>query len=265
MSYVDLSIPDLALAALLLVVNGALSFALGLRFELSLAVAALRMVVQISAIGMLLKFVLGQTSPGWTALVGLVMVLVAAFELLRRQERRFRSWVMYGLGSAVLLLTGGLGALYAVAIVAGPELLSNPRYLLPVLGMALGNTLTSASLSLQTLAEGVELERGAIEARIALGATRFAAFSSLLQRAFRTATTPLIAAMALAGAVAMPDMMAGQILAGADPVAAARQQIMIMLVLAGAAALGALAAAVGGVRLLTDKRHRLRLDRLAQA
>ncbi len=265
MSYVDLSILDLALAALLLVINGALSFAFGLRLELSLMVAALRMVVQLSAIGMLLKFVLEQTSPGWTALVGLAMVLLAGFELFRRQERRFRGWLMYGLGNAVLLLTGGVGALYAVAIIAGPEHWNDARYVLPILGMALGNTLTSASLALQTLAEGAELERGAIEARMAMGATRFAALSSLVQRALKTATTPLIGAMAVAGVVAMPDMMAGQILAGADPAAAARLQIMIMFVLAGAATLGALAAAVGGVLLLTDGRHRLRLDRLVRA
>jgi len=38
---------------------------------------------------------------------------------------------------------------------------------------------------------------------------------------------------------------------------------MIMFVLTGAGALGTFAAAFGGVLLLTDARHRLRLDRLA--
>jgi putative ABC transport system permease protein len=58
-------------------------------------------------------------------------------------------------------------------------------------------------------------------------------------------------------------MMTGQILAGADPAEAAKYQIMIMFVLTGASGLGAFAAAFGGVLLLTDARHRLRLDRLA--
>jgi putative ABC transport system permease protein len=60
-------------------------------------------------------------------------------------------------------------------------------------------------------------------------------------------------------------MMTGQILAGADPAEAAKYQIMIMLVLTGAAGLGALAAALGGSLMLSDSRHRLRLDRLAGA
>ena len=75
--------------------------------------------------------------------------------------------------------------------------------------------------------------------------------------------TPLLNTMSVAGIVTLPGMMTGQILAGADPAEAAKYQIMIMFVLSGAAGLGALAAAYAGVLLLTDARHRLRLDRLA--
>ena len=117
----------------------------------------------------------------------------------------------------------------------------------------------------QTLTEGAERERAAIEARIALGATRFEAFAAVLRRAIRTAITPLLNTMSVAGIVTLPGMMTGQILAGADPAEAAKYQIMIMFVLTGAAGFGALAAAFGGVLLLTDARHRLRLDRLGAA
>ena len=124
---------------------------------------------------------------------------------------------------------------------------------------------TSCSLALQTLTEGAERERAAIEARIALGATRFEAFDFVLRRAMRTAITPLLNVMSVAGIVSLPGMMTGQILAGADPAEAAKYQIMIMFVLTGASGLGAIAAAFGGVLLLTDARHRLRLDRLMAA
>ena len=171
----------------------------------------------------------------------------------------------YGLGNATLLLAGGLATLYAVVLVIGPEPWYAPRYVLPILGMVLGSTLTSVSLALQTLTEGAERERAAIEARLALGATRLEAFSDVLRRAMRTAVTPLVNQMSVAGIVTLPGMMTGQILAGADPAEAAKYQIMIMLVLTGAAGLGALAAALGGALMLSDGRHRLRLDRLAGA
>ena len=73
---------DLALAAALLIINGAISVAVGLRLERTLAIAAVRTVVQLAAAGFVLKFVLEQTSLAWTVLIGLIMVLVAGFACL---------------------------------------------------------------------------------------------------------------------------------------------------------------------------------------
>ena len=265
MSTVELSGVDLVLAAVLLLINGVISLVFGLRLEGRLAIAALRMTVQLAAVGFVLKFVFAQTSPWWTLLIALVMVVVAGYEAVQRHERRLAGWWAYGLGNMTLLLVGGFATLYAVLAVIGPQPWYAPRYVLPILGMVLGNTLTSISLALQTLTEGAERERGAIEARIALGATRFEAFADVLRRAIVTAMTPLLNTMSVAGIVSLPGMMTGQILAGADPAEAAKYQIMIMFVLSGASGLGALAAAYGGVLLLTDARHRLRLDRLTAA
>lgn len=260
MTAVALTPFDLALAALLLIINGVISVAFGLRLEGSLAVAALRMVVQLSAVGFVLNFVFAQTSPAWTALIAMIMVLVAGFELLHRQGRP-GGWMAYGLGNVTLLLVGGLATLYAVAVVVGPSPWYAPRYVLPILGMVLGNTLTSVSLALQAISEGATRERNAIDARIALGANRLEAFAHVLRPALRAAITPLLNTMSVAGVVTLPGMMSGQVLAGADPGEAAKYQIMIMFVLAGASGLGALAAALGSVFLMTDSRHRLRLDR----
>lgn len=262
MSGAALSYTDLALAGALLFVNGIISVALGLRLERGLAIAAVRMVVQLSAVGFALKFVFAQASPLWTALFAAAMVLFAGTELVRRDGIRFRGWLAHGLGSATLLLVGGGATLYALLVVVGPEPWHSPRYALPILGMVLGNVLTSVSLALQTLGDGVALERTAIDARLALGAARFTAFGGALRRSIRNALTPLLNTMAVAGVVTLPDMMAGQLLAGADPVEAAKFQIVILFVLSGASALGALGAALGGVLLLTDRRHRLRLERL---
>src|SRR5262245_15836361 len=265
LSGLDLSGLDLALAALLLLVNAAISLTFGLRLEARLALAVVRMAVQLAAIALILRFVFAQTSPLWSLLVALAMVLGAGYELMRLQERRFRGWWAYGLGNATLLLVGGLATLYAVGLVIGPQPWHAPRYVLPVLGMMLAATLTSVGLALQTLTDGAERERDAIEARIALGATRLEAFAPVLRRALTTAIAPLLNTMSVAGMIALPGMMTGQILAGTDPVEAAKYQVALMLVMTGASGFGALAAAYGGMLLLSDSRHRLRLDRLAPA
>ena len=77
--------------------------------------------------------------------------------------------------------------------------------------------------------------------------------------------TPILNSMATTGIVALPGMMTGQILAGADPILAVKYQILIMFLIAAATALAAFFAGLGAVLLLTDKRHRLRLERLAAA
>ena len=52
--------------------------------------------------------------------------------------------------------------------------------------------------------------------------------------------TPIINAMAAAGIVSLPGMMTGQILAGVDPIDAARYQIVVMLMVSAATALGSI-------------------------
>ncbi len=258
-----LGIVSMALAALLLCVNAAISIAFHLGLERSLAFAAVRMIVQLSAVGLVLRFVFAQSSPLWTLAIAVVMAMVAGLELVQRQDKRLRTLLTFGLGSGTLLLVGAIATVYATALVIGPSPWYAPRYVVPILGMVLGNTLTSASLVLQTLNDGAERDRGVVENRLALGASRFTAFSTILARALRTAMTPILNSMSVTGVVALPGMMTGQILAGADPSQAARYQVMIMFVLSAASGLGALLAAVGGVLLMTDVRHRLCLPRTA--
>ena len=164
MTFVSLSIVDLVLAAVLILLNGALSLAFGLGLERRLAFTTVRMVVQLAAIGFVLKFIFQQSSPLWTLMLAVVMVGVAGHELLARQKRRIGGWYAYVLSVGTLSTTGLLATLYGVAVILGPEPWYAPRYVLPILGMVLGNTLTGASLALDALTSGATRERAAIEA-----------------------------------------------------------------------------------------------------
>ena len=72
---------------------------------------------------------------------------------------------------------------------------------------------------------------------VALGATpREAAFPSI-KAAVGAGMTPLLAQLSAAGIVQIPGMMSGQILAGADPVIAAKYQIVVLLMISAATTL----------------------------
>lgn len=262
MSYVSLDAIDLVLAATLVLVNAAVSLAFGLGLERTLVVVSVRMVAQLTLVGLVLKWIFAATAPAWTLALAVFMIAAAGYEVMSRQERRIGGFGSYGLGAGTLLFTGTLATMFAIGAVIRPEPLLSPRYVLPILGMVLGNAMTGVSLALDTLTATAYRERGAIEARLAQGAPRFEALSDVTRRALKTGMMPIVNAMAASGIISLPGMMTGQILAGVDPVEATKYQILIMFLLAGSTALGVVMAVLGGVLLLTDERHRLRLDRL---
>ena len=261
-SYVPLSYIDLAIAAALVVLNGAISIAYGLKLERSLTIASLRMIVQLGLVALVLKFIFTQTSPWWSVAFAAVMAVAASAEIIMRQQRRFSDWRAMALSSAPAFIAGLLTTFLALAVIQ-PQPWHAPRILLPILGMLVGNALSGVALVLDQMTSAAARERPAIEARLALGAPRYVAFEDILRRSLRTGLMPILNAMAAAGVVSLPGMMTGQILAGIDPVEAAKYQILIMFLIAGATAIAVLASALLAVHLLTDERHRLRLDRLS--
>ncbi len=264
MNYVSLGIFDLAAAATLILINGVISLFFSLGIARTLAVSALRMCVQLAAVGFVLRYVFAQSAFWLTALIAIAMATIAGFEIMSRQKFRFSGFWGYGIGASALFSAGFMTLLFAMILVVRPEPWYLPRYALPVLGMILGNILTAVALGLNTLLVSARRERAGIEARLALGQSWQQASNGIVRDALLTAMTPIINAMAASGIVALPGMMTGQILAGVEPVEAVKYQIAIMFLIAGATALGALIAVLIASYRLSDDRQRLRLDRIVR-
>jgi len=262
-AFIALDYLDLVLAALLIVLNGGLSLWLGLGLERQLAVATLRMCVQLGLMGLVLKALFAIVSPWLTGTAALVMVLFAGYEIRSRQEIQLRGWWSYGLGAGSILFAGALVAVFALTGLVQPDPWYHPRYVIPLLGMILGNAMTGIAVGLNNLTDRMRRERTAIETMLALGETRSSAFHPAMRAAVRAGLIPIVNSMSAAGIVFLPGMMTGQILSGIDPVEAIKYQVLIMFLLGGGTGLGVVAAVQVAARLLSDTRHRLRLDRLA--
>jgi len=261
-NFITLGYGDLGVAALLVIINAGLSIWLGLSLEKRLLIAAVRMVVQLSLMGLVLKALFAAVSPFWTGVAALVMVLFAGREATARLGRRFEGWWTHGLGTTAMMMAGVLVTVLALTTQIRPDPWFDPRYAIPLLGMILGNTMTGVSLGLNALLGGAAREKPAIEARLALGHEFRRAMARVTREAVRTGLIPIVNSMAAAGVVSLPGMMTGQILAGAAPVEAVKYQILIMFLIAGGTGFGVFAAVYGGLWRLSDARHRLRLDRL---
>ncbi|MDH3196398.1 MAG: iron export ABC transporter permease subunit FetB, partial [Hyphomicrobiales bacterium] len=263
--YIALTYWDLFLAAIFLVLNGALSLALNLGLERQLLIAASRMIVQLLLVGLVLKAIFAAASPWLTVGVAVLMGLFAGREIWARQERRLAGPWGYGIGASAMMFAGVLVTLVALTTQIEPDPWWSPRFALPLFGMILGNTMTGVSLGLDTLNTTLFREKLTVEARLLLGRTRWEAVTPFIRRALRSGFMPIINAMAATGVVSLPGMMTGQILSGVDPTEAVKYQLLIMFGIGGATGLGVLGAVFASVWRLTDQRHRLRLDRLRAA
>ena len=261
MELISLGPGELAIAAALVCLLALLSWLLHLGIGRRLLVAAARSAVQLMLLGLVLETLFAQTRLPLLGLMALVMLAVAGWEVMARQQRRFRGPWGYGLGTLSMFLSSFTITLLALTLVIQVEPWYQPQYLIPLLGMLLGNTMSGIAIALDNLTRTAWEQRQRIEARLILGHTWQQAIGEIRRDALRSGLIPIINAMTTAGIVSLPGMMTGQILAGSPPLEAAKYQLMILLLIAAGAGLGSLAAIWGGSRRLFDERERLRLDR----
>jgi putative ABC transport system permease protein len=253
---------DLTIAAGLVLLSAGLSLALSLRVHRSLLWAAARMVVQLLLVGYVLRFVFQLSNPWLTLLVLAVMAGAATYEVGARQDQRLGLLSHYSTGGAATVLATLAITVLALTTTLRPHPWYNVREAVPLTGILLGNVMNAVSLALNGFFNSIRRERNAVEARLALGESRYAALHGLAAQSIRTALIPAINVMAAAGVITMPGIMTGQLLAGMDPLAAAKYQILLMFLITGGNCLGAFAAVYLVIFRLTDHRERLRLDRL---
>jgi putative ABC transport system permease protein len=253
---------DIAIAAVLIVLDGVLSLVLRLQLHIQLAIAAVRMVVQLVLIAYILRLVFSIASPLATLLVVLVMVAIAGREVAARPEQRLGRFGNYAVGASAVAIATFLTATRALTTAIRPQPWYDARYAIPLAGIILGSVLNGGSLALDSLLSSVVRERAAIEAQLALGVSFAQAIRGLIRASVRRALLPIINQMSAAGVVTLPGIMTGQILAGMDPLEAAKYQILLIFLLSGGSGLAAVAVVYLAAMQLTDDRQRLRIDRL---
>lgn len=246
---------QLAIASLLIVLTGALSLALRLGLERSLAIAALRTVVQLSLIGYVLKWIFAVDNPLILLVAMTAMIAVAAHAAIGRSKHIYAGILERSFVS--LFFSGLLTTFIVTAAIIQIRPWYHAQYVIPLLGMILGNGLTGISLALDALLESLSERRGEVEMELAQGATKWEAARGPLSDAVRRGMIPNINSMMVVGIVSLPGMMTGQILAGADPLQAVKYQIIVMFMIAAATALGCIAIALLTYQRLFNERHQL--------
>lgn len=199
------------------------------------ALALVRMTIQLVFVGVYLHVIFEYNNVWLTAAWLLVMIGVADGSIARGCGLRLRRFAL-PLFAALLAGTAAPLLFFVGLILSRPNLM-DAQYAIPIGGMILGNCLRADIVGMRTFYESIRTGEKAFLHALSQGATLHEAVRPFLRSAFLAAMTPTVATMATIGLVALPGMMTGVILGGADPVIAIKYQIAIMIAIFSGTAL----------------------------
>ncbi|MFC6204496.1 ABC transporter permease [Psychrobacter urativorans] len=231
-----LTTTDIALASSLILLVMLVSWRLRLHLGSTLLIAAVRTIVQLSFIGLILAWVFAREQWYEVLLILTMMTLIAGIAAKNRVKRVYK-----GLFTDTLLavsLSAVLVTTIAITIILQVSPWYTPQFIIPILGLILGNSLTAISLTSNQLVEAFYSQQPRIEMMLSLSATPYEAIHSPMRAAIISGMTPTLNSMLVVGIVSLPGMMTGQILAGADPSQAVRYQIVTMFLICASSTLG---------------------------
>ncbi len=235
---VPISNAQLAFAVVLVVTAGGISALLRLGLLRALLWGTVRTVVQLLLIGHALVFIFSIDNPLVLAATVALMCFAAAHAARARTPHVTTH--PFALAYLSLLASTAIVSVMVCALIIRAEPWYSARVAIPISGMILGNAMNGITLALDRLAAEVRSRAREIESLLLLGASPWEAARDAVKTALRAGMIPTINALKTVGLVFLPGMMTGQILGGVDPLIAVRYQIVVMLMLAAAVAIGSL-------------------------
>ncbi len=173
--------------------------------------AIARMLIQLLAIGYFLNSIFASNSAEITLGILSIMLIFSSWIALDTVKVIRKQWLI----SAIFSLALACGLTLSIIVAKVLELTPwyDPRYIIPLGGMILANSMNSLSLAAERFHSEIQTNNDSLRAR---------------NIAFNAALIPTINLLFAVGLVSLPGMMTGQILSGVSPFIAARYQIMVM-------------------------------------
>ena len=236
MSSIDVSLGEVAASVALVALAVAISRWQRAGLEQDIVVALLRSFIQLTAIGYVIQAIFDADTLVLVAALLVVMVVFGAI------TARARARHVPGAFGPLLLALAAAGAATIGLILALGIFPAEPRYLVPVGGMVIGNAMTASAVALNRLGDEMFDARARIEATLALGAPASEAAAPTVRRSLRSGMIALVDSTKTTGLIFFPGTMVGMLLAGADPVDAVRLQLILLYALLGSVSISALVA-----------------------
>ncbi|MDK2790349.1 MAG: UDP-glucose/iron transport system permease protein [Methanothermococcus sp.] len=209
-----------------------------LGFGKEVLIAEILALVQLIILGYVINLIFSLGMIYAMAMV-LAMIVVASFIVKRNlnMDKLNREIIISSFLSILTTATISL-----VILLFSKTIALEPRYIIPLMGMVVGNSTNVISLSLDRLLNDLKSNKDVLWGYLALGATEKQAVQPFIKKAIRSALTPQLNTAKAVGVIFIPGAMVGMLLSGIDPLYASKIQITIMWMVMSSAIISSLMA-----------------------
>ena len=220
----------LSITLIFVVIPLLLSKTLKLGLEKDTIVATVRSIIQLLAVGYILKFVFDSESLLYIFLMVTLMIVAATHNAQKKGAKiKGITWKVAVTLVFVEVLTQSILLGFRIT----PP---TAQYIISISGMVIGNSMVLSILFLNRFTAEIETHQEQTELILSLGGTPKQAIHTQLIDSIKASMIPTIESQKTVGLVQLPGMMSGQIIAGADPIQAVQFQLLIMFLLLTTAA-----------------------------
>lgn len=223
----DLTLSSMIFAYLLLLVPLVLLFFLKIKLIKETLISVLRMSLQLALVGVYLKYIFQWDNVFLNIAWLMIMIIVSTFSIINSNAICRRHFFGPIVGALAISLFFNVS--YFNFLVVNISDIFNAKYLIPISGMLLGNSLKGNIIATNTFFEYFKNREKEYFFILSLGATKEEAIKDVIRECIKRSLRPTIASIATIGLVSLPGMMTGQILGGSVPLTAIKYQIAIMI------------------------------------
>ena len=224
-NYYSIDIWGLLIALVMVAVAAGISEAMRMGIGKTLLWSACRALLQLCAMGFIMEFVIKSNNP-WLVLLLVMFMLIAAMQITLSRAKG----VPKGLAGPVflsLVITMLIMISLVTELIIRPQPWYAPQLVVPLTGMLLGNTVSALAVGLSRFFESMKERRDEVDTLLALGATAWEAARPSIVSSIRLGLLPTTASLASSGIVTVPG-----IIAGGNPIDAAKYQFLILAAIA---------------------------------
>ncbi len=193
----------------------------------SILVAVGRSILQMMVFSYLIAVTFSLQSPIATLMA--VLILIGIPSILTSNQIHEPIPFLLPIVAGSLMVGSGVAIAYTLAWVFPVQPWYAPQILVPFVGILVSSSMSASAIAATQLINTLNNRRAEIETHLSLGALPDQAIAPYRVAAIRSAILPQLSALTIIGLGILPNFMAGELLAGVNPLQSGAYQLLILV------------------------------------